>query len=130
MQKEVEAEFSNFLSALTKGIGTMLVQHFPRNAVEQVCVGLSGEFFRNVLDGLVTSWYSIGNRSEINNHYGDAVSILLIQMIGPLNRLPLPDDVESNKLFYAFLSVLDRLLQHVTLRQRFSGILENALKAA
>ena len=129
MKKEVETEFQGFLIQVSKAIGMKLSSLFPRDAVEQVCAGVSGENFSGILEGLVFTWSAVGNRTDINERYDDAVTIFLVQMIGPLNRLPLTENVECHKLLHAYLSIFDKLLQHITLRSRFTGLLEQALAA-
>jgi len=130
LKKEIEEEFNNFLLIVTKAIGSKLTDIFPKTAVEKVCSGFSGESFRNILEGIVITWNGLGNNKTINGNYEEAITILLIQMIGPLNQLSLPDNVESKRLFHAYLTILDRMLQDVKLKKKFAVILEQALKAA
>jgi hypothetical protein len=130
LHKEIEDDFGRLFLKLTKGITTLLAKQFPGISEEKFYAGFSCDCFRGVLDGLVTSLHAVGSRKEIDDNYDEAISILFIQMIGPLNRISLPDGIEQNKLCFGYLSIMDKALQQVPVRSRFTGILEQALKAA
>ena len=130
MRREIENEFSSLFLKLTKGITVLLAKQFPGISAEQFYSGFSCDCFRSVLEGLVTSLHAVGSREEIDEHYDEAISIFFIQMIGPLNRISLPEGIEQNKLFFDYLTIMDRALQQVSVRNHFTGILEQALKAA
>jgi hypothetical protein len=128
--KEIDVEFNNFLALLTKAIGSKLTEKFPANEVQKICVGVTREHFNNVLDGTITTLNAIKNRAGAVDHYDDAVSVLLIQLIGPLNRIDLAGNVERNELFHAYLSILSKVLQQEKVRTRFTVIMDQAMKAA
>jgi len=128
--KEIDIEFNSFLALLTKAIGAKLTEKYPANAVKQVCIGVSRNHFNNIFDGIITTLNAIRNRAGDIDHYDDAVSVLLIQLIGPLNKIELAENVERNELFHAYLSILSKVLQQEKVRTRFTGIMDEAMKAA
>jgi len=128
--RESELELKEFLLQVSESIGRKLASIFPTTAVEKVCIGFWHESFGNVLDGIDVAWAALGPRARMEDRYEDVTTILLVQMIGPLNRLSLPENVERGRLFHCYLSIMNKLLQHVTVRTRFAGLLEQSLKAA
>jgi hypothetical protein len=126
----MQIEFREFLSQLTDAICSRLSTRFPTEAVEAMSGLMSSDEAGTMLSEIIRAWIVHGFQDAAEARYDEAVSIMLIHLIGPMNRLRMPTGVDRVKLLSAYMSLLDGLLQQDLVKRRFANLCQRALLAA
>jgi hypothetical protein len=130
MAISVYSDFQTFVSNLSQAISKKLSAQYPREAVELICAEFRKESFGQILWETKRNWINHIDGEGAENRYDDVVSIFLIHLVGPMNRIALPAGVDGNRLLHAFLSLLASVLEHETVRGRFAVLSESVMRAA
>ena len=104
---------------LSKKIGSRLTAYYPRDVVESVCVNFPKRELCCVIDNLEHDWTTHVYQEDEDKNYSDLVTILIINMIGKLNRVKMRDIEGKSKLIYIYLTSLERMLSYKSMKNRF-----------
>lgn len=122
MTYEVAVEFAEFISEISTSICCRLKKYYPGG----VCDRMETEFTRrtldNVLEGVVRDWGVHVYRGDDFADYDEMVSILMINMIGAVNRLGDEEAANLPRFAYVYLAMLSKSLNCDMVRQRFLSI--------
>jgi len=130
MMQETKNELSDFLAKISNATVKYLVADYKIQSIRGIDKDFSKIIVDNVIEDIVTYWHAVGNSKKINGNFNDLMSILLINLIGPLNRLPLPENIEKTSFVHSYMTLIDKTLSHDRIRTKFSGLMEQTLKAA
>jgi len=122
MTYEVAVEFAEFISEISSGICCRLKKYYP----DGVCERMEREFTHGnldaVLDGVIRDWGVHVYHGEDFADYDEMISILMINMIGAVNRLSAGDVADVPRFSYIYLAMLAKSLSCNMVRQRFLSI--------
>jgi len=117
MTAQAREEFREFISALCRGICTKLRPKYNTDTVNTVCSSFAADVHEDIIDCVLSDWFKCQVQTEKNSE--DMISILLLNLIGPLNRVRMPDTEPRAEFNYTFLSLMDRLLHHEQVQAKF-----------
>lgn len=124
-----ETRFIEFVSELSGKICLLLKPYYPEQAID----GFSAEFprtgMKSVISEVTRDWSTYAYRAGVFGDYDDMVTIFMINLIGHLNRVPLPRVVKRPKFNYVFLSMMERILGNEIMRERFVRVSEPLMEA-
>lgn len=130
LSNEYEDEFQDFISRLSFAIAKKLSAKYPSDLIERFCAKLTSDSFKQTLWEIKLDWLIHVGAAAPREKQDVLISILLINIVGPINRLKLPQDADRGELTYTFLSTLAALLEKQAVMDRFIGLSANLMKAA
>lgn len=119
MTQQIREEFREFISALCRGICTKLKPQYNPNTVDTVCSSFAADMHEDIIDCVLYDWQKCRCQDCIDKNPDDLISILILNLIGPLNRVRLPETEPRAEFNFSFLSLMDRLLHHEKVQPRF-----------
>ena len=130
MTQDSYNEFQTFISRLCSAVAGKLSPAFPSGSIEQLRAALNNGVFQQAIFEIKKDWRNHVSFEEVYEKRETLISVLFINLLGPLNRLPLPQNVERHKLIHDFFSTLAVLLEHEEITRHFVGLSLNVMKAA
>lgn len=119
MQTQARDDFKEFISTLCRGICSKLRPQYDPGTLTTVCSSFAGDVHEDIIDCVLSDWHKCRCQETFRSNPDDLISILLLNMIGPLNRVRLPDCEGRADFNYTFLTLMDRLLQNDQVQPRF-----------
>ena len=119
MQTQAKDDFKEFLSALCRGICSKLRPQYASGTVATVCSAFASDMHEDIIDCVLDDWHKCRCQETFRSDPDDLISILLLNLIGPLNRVRLPDCDGRADFNYTFLTLMDRILHNDKVQPRF-----------
>ena len=128
MTSRAEQDFVEFIAGMCRGICSRLMNYYTPETVTAICDTFSAEGQEEIVNGLVANWSSCCGQQD-KAGVDDLISILLINLVGPVNRVLHSRHAEDSDFNYQFLLLMDRLLHHENVRTRFVHFSQRLLSA-
>jgi hypothetical protein len=123
-------EFQSLISSLAQAVSCRLSSYFPPEAISSLESEFTEVRFQRIIADIRNNWIVHIGASNTSEKHDELVSVFLIHLIGPLNRMKLPEGVERHKFIYVFMRLLSQLLEHDLVRKQFDALSAQLMLAA